>query len=272
MAAARFLLAGAILYVFALRTRAGGGPGRADWTWAFATGIPLLLVGNGGVVWAQQTVPSGIAALVIATVPLWIAILDRAFFGGRLSVQALAGIALGFGGVALLVGPTGSGDADPLGAVTLVVAALGWATGTLLSRRGGPSDGPLLGPAMQMLAGGAALVVAGVAAGELGDVDPGAFSVRSAVAFAYLIGFGSIVAFTAYTWLLRNARTSLVATYAYVNPVVAVLLGWAMLDESISSRTLLAGGVIVAAVALIVSAPAHRERRARQVAVPVRAR
>jgi drug/metabolite transporter (DMT)-like permease len=252
MSAARFLLAGAILYV--VTVRGAERPPARQWLWATATGVPLLALGNGGVTWAQQTVPSGIAALLIATVPLWIALLDRLVWGRRLGWQATLGIVVGFVGVAMLVRPGGAGETDVVGAVTLVLAALAWATGTLLSRSAGLPPRPLQAAGMQMLTGGGVLVLGGIAAGELGEVRLEETSAESALAFLYLVAFGSILAFTCYQWLLRNTRTSLVATYAYVNPVVAVALGWAWLDEAIAARTLVAGAIILAAVAVIVSA------------------
>jgi drug/metabolite transporter (DMT)-like permease len=267
MAALRFLTAGAILYAIASRLgeRAGDRPGRREWIAAALTGAPLFFVGNGGVVWAQQTVASGIAALLIATVPLWIAILDRVVYGRRLGPQAMLGLGLGFGGLALLVDPSAGGRTSPGGAAILALAALGWAIGSLLSRSAALPSRPLVAAAMQMLAGGVFLAIGSVAAGELGEVRLEEFSGRSVLAFGYLIVFGSILAFSAYAWLLRSARTPLVATYAYVNPVVAVTLGWAVLGEQITGRTLVAGVIIVAAVALIVSShaldPSHRRRR-----------
>jgi drug/metabolite transporter (DMT)-like permease len=252
MSAARFLLAGAILYL--VTARGSSRPTARQWMWAAATGVPLLAMGNGGVTWAQQTVPSGIASLLVATVPLWIVLLDRLVWGRRLGWRATAGIAIGFAGVALLVRPGGAGEIDAAGAVVLVLASACWAAGTLLSRGAGFPPQPLRSAGMQMLAGGAALVVAGLVAGEAGEVRLARTSLESTLAFLYLIAFGSILAFTAYQWLLRNTRTSLVATYAYVNPVVAVALGWVWLDESITGRTLLAGAIILVAVALIVSA------------------
>jgi drug/metabolite transporter (DMT)-like permease len=263
MASARFLLAGALLYVVASRfgDRNGDRPGRREWAWAFLTGVPLLTLGNGFVVLGQETVDSGVAALIIASVPLWIALLDRLFFGHRLSVQAIVGIAVGFGGVALLIGPSGGGI-DAVGALLLVGASLSWAVGSLLARTARLPQRPLVGVAMQMLAGGAVLALEGVLFGELGEVHIGDISGRSLAGFAFLVLFGSILAFSCYVWLLRSASTSLVATYAYVNPVVAVLLGWAVLDEAIGVRTLVAGGIILAAVALIVSAkPAPQPAR-----------
>lgn len=269
-ASARFLLAGALLYAVASRfgDRKGDRPGRRQWLWAFATGVPLLTLANGSVGLGQETVDSGVASLIIASVPLWIAVLDRVFFGRRLSRQAIVGIAVGFGGVALLIGPTGGGGIDASGALLLVFASVSWAVGSLLARGAVLPQRPLVGVAMQMLAGGAVLAVEGALFGELGEVHPGEISGRSLAGFTFLVLFGSILAFSCYVWLLRSTRTSLVATYAYVNPVVAVLLGWAVLDESIGMRTLFAGGIILAAVALIVSArsepvPATRESTGR---------
>ena len=258
MASVRFLVAGAVLYLVAAR----GGlarPRRRDWAVAAVSGTLMLAGGNGGVVWAEQHVETGIASLLIATVPLWIALVDRLAFGARLGRPALAGLVLGFGGVALLVNP-GGGGTHAAGAVVLVLAALAWGIGSLVSRESGSELRPLASAAMQMLAGGVALAIGGVAAGELGDVHPEAFSARSVAALAYLVVFGSLVAFSAYVWLLQSTSTSLVATYAYVNPVVAVLLGWAFLGEDVTARTLVAGTVILGAVALIVSAGTRRPR------------
>ena len=260
MGGVRFLLAGAALYVFAIARgdTDGDRPGRRAWLAALASGGLLFAVGNGCVILGERTVPSGIAALLIASTPLWIALLDRLAFGARLGPRALVGLALGFGGVALLAQPSGAG-LDPAGVAFLLVAAVGWAAGSLVTRASPLPRRPLVAAAMQMLAGGALMTVAGLARGEAGDI--GAVSTRSAVAFAYLVLLGSVVAFTAYSWLLRAARTSLVATYAYVNPVVAVALGWLVLGEPVTALTVVSGAVIVAAVALIVSAPAAREER-----------
>jgi drug/metabolite transporter (DMT)-like permease len=263
MAAARFLVAGAALYlVVGVRAR----PSRREWAAAAVTGVPLLAFGNGGVVWAQQTVDTGPAALLIASVPLWIALLDRLVFGRRLSLQAVLGLALGFFGIALLVDLDGGGGVEPAGALFLLGAAVAWAIGSLLSRGASLPQHPLLAVSMQMLCGGVVMTVMGLAAGEAGDVDPAAFSARSLGGLAYLIVFGSIVAFSAYVWLLRTTRTSVVATYAYVNPVVAVLLGWLVLDEAVTGRMLLAGGIVVAAVAMIVSAKPATARPSRALA------
>lgn len=256
MAAARFLVAGALLYAWAIRRgdRVQDRVGWPQWGSAFIVGGLLLFGGNGLVVWGEQTVPSGIAALLVATVALWLAVLGRIVDGERLRWPAVAGLAVGFGGVAVLVQPSGAGGLDPVGTAAILVAALSWAGGSLWSRRLPLPRRPLVATAIEMLAGGTVLAVVGVAGGELGRLDLGAISGASLAALAYLVVFGSIVAFSAYVWLLRAATTSLVGTYAYVNPVVAVLLGWALLGEAVTARTLIAGTIIVAGVALIVAA------------------
>jgi len=256
MAATRFLVAGALLYGWA-RWRGARAPRRADWKYAMAAGGLLLLGGNGAVVWAEQHVPSGLAALLIATVPLWMVILEWVGPRGRRpGRRVVAGLCAGFAGLALLVGPgeiLGRGQVDPVGALVLVLGALSWATGSLVSRSLKPSTSPLLLTAMNMLGGGALLLAAGVAAGELGRLHPGAFSARSVLALAYLIVAGSLVGFTSYLWLLRATSPARVSTYAYVNPVVAVLLGWALAGEPLTPRVLVAAMTIVGAVAVIVT-------------------
>jgi drug/metabolite transporter (DMT)-like permease len=229
---------------------------------ALLTGALLLGVGNGGVSWAEQSVPTGVAALVIATIPLWVVVLDRVFYGARLTWRAVLGIAIGFAGVAVLVNPSAPGGVDPAGGLVLVLAAAAWACGTLLSRGQTLTAPPLVAAGMQMLAGGVLLLIAGVASGELADLHLADVSARSIGGFVYLVLFGSLLAFSAYVWVLRHARTSLVATYAYVNPVVAVALGWLVLDEGVGLRVLLAGTIIVGSVALIVSAPPAPARAA----------
>ncbi len=257
MLAIRFLIAGALLYLWAAR-RATERPTPRQWLAATVSGGLLLLAGTGGVAWAEQRLDTGVVALVVAVVPLWLALLDRQ----RLSWPALLGLAVGFAGVALLVGP---GTHFSWIAFVVVFTSLGWAAGSLYSRTAPQPAEPLLGAAMQMLAGGALLALVGAATGELADVH--APSLASVGAIAYLVVFGSLLAFSAYTWLLRNARTSLIGTYAFVNPVVAVLLGWSFNGEALTLRTLAAGAVIVAGVALIVLAP-QRAPRARGAVEP----
>ena len=257
MAGARFVVAGSVLFAVA-RARGAPPPTMRQWGATTVVGLLLLLGGNGGVVWAEQVVPSGLAALIVATVPLWMVLLEWARPGGeRPSATVAGGIALGLVGVALLVGPgrvAGVGRVDPLGAAVLLGASLAWAAGSLYSRRASLPIAPLLGAGMHMLSGGAALLLVGLLVGEGSRVVPETISAKSALALLYLIVFGAIIGFTAYVWLLRVTTPARVATYAYVNPVVAVLLGWALADEPLGLRVMAAAAMIVAAVALITGA------------------
>ena len=254
MSSARFLVAGAFLVALS-----PGRPSLRQWIAAGIAGGALLTVGNGGITWAEQRVDSGVAALLVATMPLWLALFDRLVFGRRLSPAAIAGLLVGLGGVALLVSPGGDGT-DVVGALACVSSAAAWAAGSLYSRNAPLPSQPALASGMNMLAGGALLAVAGLATGEAGHVHLSQVSTESLLAFGYLVAIGSVVAFSAFHWLLKNAPTSIVTTYAYVNPVVAVLLGAAFLGEPLTLRTLLAGLAIVASVVLIVGARVPRLR------------
>lgn len=252
----RFVVAGAALYAWAVRRgdREGDRPTAIQWRSALIVGALLLVGGNGGVVWAERTVPSGVVALIIALVPLWMALFDRIIVRRPLGTRTVVGLVLGFAGTALLVGQgVDAGSFDLRGAMFAVGASIAWATGSLYSRNAPLPKRPFVGNGMQQLLGGALLLLIGTLIGELGDVHPEEFSTASLLALGYLIVFGSLIAFTSYLWLLRNARTTLVATYAYVTPVVAVFLGWLILDEPVTLRTIVAAAVIVVAVALIVS-------------------
>jgi len=259
MAAARFAIAGGLLYVWAIRRgdRVGDRPRAPQWRAAFVVGGLLLVGGNGAVTWAEQRIDSGIAALLVATVPLWMALFGWLREGERLSGAAVLGLGLGFLGVAVLVQPSGAAAVDVVGALVVVAGACSWGWGSVQSRRANLPARPLVATSMQMLAAAALFVVLGVARGELAMIDLGAVTVSSALAVVYLALFGSVLAFSAYVWLLRVTRTSLVATYAYVNPVVAVLLGWGFLGEAVTVRTLAAGAIILAGVVLIITAKAR---------------
>lgn len=261
-AGVRFVAAGAaVLAVLALR----GGlarvrVARGDLARLAIVGTLLAAGGNGLVTVAEKDVPSALAALLIASTPLWI-VLFRAALGDRPAGATLLGVATGFVGVALLLLPGNRPEGVALvPTLVLVLAAMSWGVGSLLSQRMTLPADPLMNTGWQMLFGGLVLLVAAVPAGELGDVDLAAFSSDSLLAFAYLIVIGSFVAYSAYTWLLQNAPISQVATYAYVNPMVAVVLGWAILDEHIPPMMLVASAVIVVAVATIVRTEARARR------------
>ena len=268
MGSVRFLVAGAILYVIGIRAGdvRGDRLGARQWLAALVIGSALLVGGNGGVILAEQYVPTGVVALLVATAPLWMAIIDRVAFGRRLPALVIVGLVIGFAGVAFLIGSPGSGRISLFGAALALAAPLCWASGSVFTRHVQLPIRPLVASSMEMLCAGVIFAVASIATGELGRLHP--FSTTSIVALGYLIVFGSLIGFSAYVWLLRSAPLSLVSTYAYVNPVVAVILGTIFLSERISPRTLIAGGIIIAAVALIVVA---RNRAAAATAAQSRA-
>ncbi len=271
MAGTRHLVAGAVLYPLA-RWHSGERPTGANWSAAAVMGALLLLGGNGGVCWAEQIVPSGVAALLVASVSLWMVIIDWLRPGGaRPTGRVIVGLVLGVSGVAFLAGPTklaGSGRVDTIGAMVLLLASLSWATGSVFSRRLHLPHAPLLGTAMQSLAGGALLVLVGLLTGQGARLDWSAVSLRSVLAVGYLIVFGSLLGFSAYTWLLGVASPARVGTYAYINPVVAVILGWALAGERITPRMLAASAVIIAGVVLVITA---RQRTTAPLETPVAA-
>jgi drug/metabolite transporter (DMT)-like permease len=265
MAGIRFLIAGAVLYLWA-RRRGAPAPTRVQWLAAAIVGTLLLIGGNGGVVWAETRVPSGLAALLIASEPFWIVVLDWVRPNGtRPTAGVVAGLFCGFLGVALLVSPfdlIGGGRVDAIGALAIILASLSWAAGSLYTARGArlPSS-PMVTTGMEMLVGGVLFLVLGGALGEWRTFSLAAVSAKSVVALLYLIVFGAIIGFTAYMYLLKNAPPARVSTYAYVNPVIAVFLGWAMAHESVNGRVLLAAAAIVSAVMLITRYQASGEHR-----------
>jgi drug/metabolite transporter (DMT)-like permease len=270
MGSLRFLAAGGVLYLLAMRT----GDARADriggrqWMAALVIGGALLVGGNGGVILAEQYAPTGVVALLVATSPLWMAIIDRVVFGRRLPALVIVGLLIGFGGVAFLIGSPGSGHINLFGAALALAAPLCWAGGSVFTRHVKLPIRPLVAASMEMLWAGLLFGIASLLTGELGRLHWQHVSTTSIVALIYLIVFGSLVGFSAYVWLLRSAPLSLVSTYAYVNPVVAVILGAIFVGEAITARLLIAGGIIVLAVALIVVA---RNRAASQARVPASA-
>ena len=251
MAGVRFALAGLILYLWRWHD-AGPRSAPQHWRSALIVGALLLCGGNGLVSWAEQSVPSGLAALLIASTPLWMVTIPLPG-QPRPTALMLGGVALGLIGIAVLVGPSELGGAAPdrAGVAALLAAAFLWALGSLLSRRLPQAASPLRATGMQMIAGGATLVVAGLLLGEGARLDLAAFSRESWLAWLYLVLVGSLVGYSAYVWLLRVSTPARVSTYAYVNPLVAVLLGWLLLDEPVGPRIFVAAALILGAVALL---------------------
>jgi drug/metabolite transporter (DMT)-like permease len=270
MGSLRFLVAGGVLYLLAIRTGDARGDrvGARQWMAAVLIGGALLVGGNGGVILAEQYAPTGVVALLVATAPLWMAIIDRVVFGRRLPVLGIIGLLIGFGGVAFLIGSPGAGHINLFGAALALAAPVCWASGSVFTRHVKLPKRPLVAAGIEMLWAGLVFGVASIVTGELGRLHWQHVSTTSIVALLYLIVFGSLVGFSAYVWLLRSAPLSLVSTYAYVNPVVAVILGGIFLGEAITARLVIAGGIIVLAVALIVIA---RSRAVSQARVPVSA-
>ncbi len=259
--AIRNMTAGALLYG-TFRLRGAPRPSAAQWRTAAIVGVSLLALGNGAVTWAARREPSGIIALVVALVPLWLLVFG--WFGRRGVRPAgyeVSGVLLGLGGIALLVVPhDGGGTVSPLGLGVLLVSTLAWAGGSLYARTLEPLPVPLVGTGMEMLLGGSAMLVASASAGEWGRLGAASFTPRALAGLAYLVLAGSILGFSAYKWLLANVRPAIAGTYAFVNPVVAILLGWAFAGEALTGRLVAAMGMIVGAVAMISLVPYLRSR------------
>ena len=257
MGGTRFLVSGALLYTWS-RYRGAPRPTRLHWRNAIIAGGFLLLGGNGAVVWAEQFVPSGLTALLVSILPFWLVIIEWVRPPRRRpSGAVLVGLALGFIGIIVLVGPGnvgGDGDVRVLGALVLILGSLSWAIGSFWSRDAQLPDSGLLTTGMEMLGGGALLVIVGVLSGELSHFDVRHVSRASTLGLVYLITFGSLLGFTSYIWLLDKVSPARLGTYAYVNPIVAVLLGWAIAGEALSIRTGVAAAIVICAVALITSA------------------
>src|ERR1700726_96320 len=251
MSGARFILAGLLLLAFSHRP---GAPRERltliHWRSAIVIGGCLLLFGNGGVAWGEQYLPSGLVALIIATVPLWMALFAPAFGGRWINWTAAIGIAIGLAGIVLLVRP-GGGGAGQWQTLVVLMSPLLWALGSLYARNAPAPRQPLTAVGMEMVAGGALLFIAGLATGELGHVHLGSVSFASVAAFVYLILIGALVGYVAYIWLLHHVSVTAASTYAFVNPVVAVALGAVVLGEQVTALTLVAAALIVGAVALL---------------------
>jgi drug/metabolite transporter (DMT)-like permease len=279
MGGVRFMLAGALLYAWdrwhtrskRAVTRASNGLApyglapygreRARFAWlrpwgaTFLIGGLLLLGGNGGVMWGEaHHVPSGVAALIFATLPMWMALLTFLLYRERLSAAVIGGLVLGFAGIVLLVGGVSGGQGGLAGPLVVLGGAVYWSLGSVLTRWAPLPSRQTRSTALQMMCGGLLLILAGVLSGELSQLHLSRVSTASWLAFAYLVLVGSLVGFTAYAWLLSHARISLVSTYAYVNPVVALFLGWALASETLTARTFMASAIVIVAVAIIVSA------------------
>jgi drug/metabolite transporter (DMT)-like permease len=254
MAGTRFMIAGALLFTF-LKFRGAAWPSARQWRINTIIGTFLLLGGNGLVAWAEQYVPSGITALLIGVGPLFIVLTEWAWPGGtRPSVTTMAALLLGFAGVVWLAAPwenTAHGGLHPAGVAALLAACVFWAIGSIYSRHAKHGADPLLASALQMLGGGAALALTGVLHGDFAQLNVAAITPHAWIAFTYLIAIGSLVGFSTFVWLMKHSTPARVATYAYVNPVVAVFLGWLILHEPITPRTIVASIIIVAAVAII---------------------
>jgi drug/metabolite transporter (DMT)-like permease len=259
MAGSRFLFAGSILFLWARLSKDYEKPRWEHWRTSFIVGTLLLLGGNGAVVVAQQYIASSLAALLVATEPFWIVILSWVWLnGGRPTWKVVLGLAVGFAGVWLLISGRGStgldgGFGEWIGVIAVMIGALSWATGSIYGLRATTPRSSILASGMQMISGSVSLLLVGVIRGEWSTFEPSAVSAASLFGVGYLIIFGSLVGFTAYSWLLKNARPSMVATYAYVNPVIAVLLGWLIAGEAMTGQMLLGAGVIVGSVVLITS-------------------
>ena len=254
MGGARFLTAGLVLYAW---LRATGTPASSwgNWRHASVAAALLLGVGNGGVNWAEQKVSSGLTALIIAGTPLWFALFDWLRPGGtRPTLQTAIGIVVGFAGVLMLVGSRSAlrdSTADFSGVVALVCASVAWAIGSLYTKHSPKPESPMMVAAQQMITGGIILTLIGLAMGEAATFDATKVSTRSVAAFVYLTFIGSLVGFSAYAWLLKATTPARLSTYAYVNPVIAVFLGWALGGETLTGRMLAAAGIIVLGVIVI---------------------
>jgi drug/metabolite transporter (DMT)-like permease len=252
MSGSRFLVAGLVLYAWA-RLRGQGPPTLRHWRSAAVIGGFLLLGGNASVAWAEQRVPSGLAAVLIAVAPIWMVGLEWARGAPRPKKHVMAGLLLGLVGVGLLVSSRASPGSrvDPIGATILVLASASWAWGSVISKTASLPESPFLATSMEMVAGGVLLLLTAAASGQFNGFDISKVSTSAALSWGYLVVFGSLVGFTAYIWLLGVTSIAKAGTYAYVNPIVAVLLGWAVLDEAVTVRMLLAAGVILIGVALV---------------------
>jgi len=271
MAGIRFTIAGSILYGIARFSPNYERPKLVHWRTSLIVGTLLLAIGNGGVVVAEHYISSSLAALLVATMPFWMVIFGWGFMGsGRPGLKVIMGLLVGFVGVWLLIsvgdsGADASGSGQLYGVLGVTIATIGWSIGSLYGTRAPTSESTLVAAGMQMLSGGAVLLIIGTAMGEWSGFDAAAVSTNSWLALAYLIVFGAIVAYTAYSWLLKNVSPAMISTYAYVNPVIAVFLGWMIAGESLTGQMLIGAAIIVGSVMLI-----KTEKKPKKEAVPER--
>ncbi len=259
MAGSRFAVAGTILLVWARFSKDYEKPKLVHWRTSFVVGTLLLLGGNGGVVLAQHYISSSMAALLVATEPLWIVLLAWLWLKrGRPNWKVALGLAIGFAGVWLLISGRGTGSVTSagdagqwIGILAVLAGALSWAAGSIYGLRSPVPKSSIQTAGMQMLAGSASLLAVGTIRGEWSTFSPSAVSANSLFALFYLLVFGSLIGFTAYSWLLKNAQPSMVATYAYINPLVAVLLGWGIASEALTAQMLIGAFIVIASVALV---------------------
>jgi drug/metabolite transporter (DMT)-like permease len=260
MAGTRFIVAGSMLYLWG-RLRSGERPTAVHWKSATTIGLMLLLIGNGGLSWSEKLIPSGIAALIVAVSPIWFILLEWMQGGIKPSAGVFLGLFLGTFGTLILIDPAdlvGGGEVNVLGALVLLFSSVCWAVGSFYSRKAQLPSSPPLANGMEMLAGGVALLVVSAGSGELNSFHISAVTSRSLLGVAYLIVFGSIIGFSSYVWLLRATTPTRASTYAYVNPIVAVLIGWLFGGEALPARVLVAAALIIAAVAAITTLGARK--------------
>lgn len=264
MGGGRFLVSGAVLYAWT-RMRGASRPTRADWRDGTIAGILMLCAGNGAVAWAELRLPSGLAALIVAVVPLWMVLFDwMRPRGVRPSALTMVGVVVGLIGLGVLVGPLDAsetgGSVDKLASAVLILGSVAWAAGSVYSRYGAQPASSALATGLQMLGGGTTLVIVGIATGELNGFSIARVSAASWTGWAYLVTFGSLVGFTAYVYLLKAVSPAKASTYAYVNPIVAVVLGWAVAHEPITSPMVIGAAIILGAVAMITLSQTRAQR------------
>lgn len=262
MAGSRHLLAGIILFLWSRLRQEAPRPSGRDWMRAAGLGVLMLVMGNGATTWAEQLVPSGLTSLIVCTSALWLVLLNWLWRGAeRPSLRTVSGLVAGFGGVALLMVPAnfaGSAQVDPIGALVLTGAALSWSVGSIYAIKLSRPKHPTLFVSQQMIAAGIVLVTLALLTGEVVEFSWAGLSTTSALAYVYLAIFGSLISYSAYYWLLQHTTPDRLATISYVNPLVAVTLGWALAGESLTVRTFLAAAVILLAVGLITTTRVRR--------------